>query len=197
MLNNSAADVEKVLLSGTGWMPEVSSGQGAAAKGKRKVAVAEEGSELFFKPTFVSQSSTMRYLMRNKARIPCVFEWQIPEYIKDIVSVEPQCGSLRGNEELEFSWTFRPQAQRTYQINPVLRFSAIGSVLQEVREQEVTLVGEGCAGVAEFHHCSYTIPTTLVDQKVATEIVLMNNSDCAVSYSLGVEFDVSLIGFSI
>ena len=55
MLNNSAADVEKVLLSGTGWIPDVLSKQGSKVKGKVTATATDEGNELFFKPTFVSQ----------------------------------------------------------------------------------------------------------------------------------------------
>jgi len=183
-LNNS--DIHTIQCWGCGYVPD---------------AIMDNNATLYFKPTFTGLASYSKMKVRNLSRIPIVFNWNIEEKNRDLISVIPESGSLRGNETATVEWTFKPKAVENYIFNPSLLLSGIGTneSIIEVQRRRLHLIGEGARGAMEFQNTDVHMSTTLVDVQAKCTINLVNNSECKLIYTLVAEFlpddsDVTIVG---
>jgi hypothetical protein len=69
--------------------------------------------------------------IKNDSRIPCEYEFRIPEKFKKEIMFDPMRNILRPNEEVKVSCTFTPVKKREYQISLPLQVSSIYDVAKD------------------------------------------------------------------
>lgn len=55
---------------------------------------------IFFKPTWVSCSSTSLFTFHNPSRLPLEFEWRVSQQYQKVLAVQPSRGIIQPNESL-------------------------------------------------------------------------------------------------
>ena len=60
--------------------------------------VLENQGEMYFKPTCVGTASHRQYSVKNASRIPLRFEWKMTHADAQLLSVQPQSGTIQPNE---------------------------------------------------------------------------------------------------
>ena len=66
-------------------------------------------STLYLKPTCIGASSCSDLKMFNNSKIPVVYERHVPDRLRNILTIEPSVGMLRGNDATSASLRFAPQ----------------------------------------------------------------------------------------
>ena len=168
LYNNSALECLDLKLSGQSYLPALTM-ENTSSTGS-----------LFFKPTSTGIVSRRVVRLRNVARVPCVFRWEIPEVLSRYVTVNPFAGRLLGNEVLETTWSFAPKAQREYSGAAELVLRSLGGMASAKRSKRVSLPikGIGSSGAVQFSPAEMDLGTTLVGAQTTKILTLSNTSDC-------------------
>ena len=168
LYNNNAFECLRLKLSGQSYLPALTM-ENAATNGG-----------LFFKPTSTGIVSERKLCLRNTARVPVVFRWEIPASLARVVSVYPIAGRLQGNEVLATKWTFAPKAQREYKGAAQLVLRSLGGMVSAKRAKRVSIpvVGVGSSGAVSFDPPEMDMGTTLVGATATKILILSNTSDC-------------------
>jgi uncharacterized protein (DUF58 family) len=53
---------------------------------------------LFMKPTAVGLMSTIEFRLQNQSRVPLVFHFSLPDRLRDVFTIAPAGGRLKGKE---------------------------------------------------------------------------------------------------
>ena len=170
--NNSALECLELKLSGQAYLPALTIENTSLSGG------------LFFKPTSTGIVSERVLHLRNVARVPVVFRWEIPRELAKYVNVEPKAGRLLGNEVLATKWTFAPRAQREYKGRATLVLRSLGGMNSAKQAKRVSLPieGVGSSGAVQFSPPELDVGTTLVGAETTKILTLMNTSDCDLYY---------------
>jgi hypothetical protein len=62
------------------------------------------------KPTCLGVTSSRSCTLRNISRLPLRFEWRIPKKYKNVIQANPSVGDIEGNNSIDVTITFAPQA---------------------------------------------------------------------------------------
>jgi hypothetical protein len=168
LYNNSSQECLQLKLSGQAYLPAIT------------LENTSQSGGLFFKPTSTGIVSVRQLKLKNVARVPVVFRWEIPKELKRYITVEPVAGRLLGNEMLTTTWTFAPKAKRTYKGRASLVLRSLGGMSSARQAKRVTLPieGIGSSGAVQFSPPQLDVGTTLVGAEMTKILTLMNTSDC-------------------
>ncbi|XP_069588849.1 cilia- and flagella-associated protein 65 isoform X1 [Ranitomeya imitator] len=153
-----------------------------------QLSLEKEG-KLFFKPTCVGSQSECCYSIRNVCRVPVHFEWRIQQEQMQYISVHPRSGIIRPNEILSQKWSFVPQEERNYFIK-----ATVLSWLDDQSPQNhytLRLTGEGCTGWLSTEQASIDLGNVLVGSFQSYDLLLCNDGDCTLEYTLSAKQDIS------
>jgi hypothetical protein len=168
LYNNNSLECLKLKLSGQSYLPALT------------MENASSNGGLYFKPTSTGIVSERKLSLRNTARVPVVFRWEIPAALARVVTVYPVAGRLQGNEVLSTKWTFAPKAQREYRNAAQLILRSLGGMASAKRAKRVSVpvVGLGSTGAVRFDPPEMDMGTTLVGAQTTKILMLSNTSDC-------------------
>eukprot|EP00753_Platysulcus_tardus_P017846 PLAT6585.1.p1 GENE.PLAT6585.1~~PLAT6585.1.p1 ORF type:complete len:1751 (+),score=937.33 PLAT6585.1:33-5285(+) len=173
-LNNSDFNALDVLLSGVGQLP----------------TMELQSPLLAFKPTAVGLHSSRSFSLRNVSRLPVTFEWRVADRFAGLLSVEQSSGVLVGGQSVDTVWRFSPARRVRYNMRVTLLVrshdegsgdSAVGAVHQRLT---LRVLGEGTEGAVHFDPPRLDMGTVLVGNVSKRELVLVNNSDCDLDFTL-------------
>ncbi|XP_072031285.1 cilia- and flagella-associated protein 65-like [Amphiura filiformis] len=153
-----------------------------------KILMDAEG-VLYFKPTCVGTSSRRGYKIRNTSRIPLHFEWRIHYADSKYIKVEPMKGTILPNESQSHLWTFTPVDDRKYVLKPHMNVDDIRHIGEVARRQQFSLraAGEGSAGELKADESFIDLSDVVVNTAIHKDIVVVNNSNCSLHYTLHVD----------
>ena len=67
-------------------------------------------SPLFFHPTHCGSTSSRTLQLCNQSRVPVAFKIEVPESLEGVVTLEPESGVIRGNDEQSLRVVFAPRS---------------------------------------------------------------------------------------
>mgnify|MGYP002883500350 CR=1 FL=1 len=154
-------------------------------------------STLYLKPTCIGASSSRDLKMFNNSKIPVVYEWIVPDRLKNILIIEPSVGMLRGNDTMAANLRFAPQQQGECRGNiscmiGVSGRSSTGEGEGRVTEgghrdrMLVTVVGEGTSGSITMDPPNLDFGTVCARHTSSQRVTLLNQSDGVIAYELQV-----------
>lgn len=163
---------------------------GAAESARAEHAAEGPGGAVFFQPTCAGMSSSAASVLRNTTRVPMSFEWRVPASMAGKVRVEPARGVLQGTSELRLAWTYTPSAVGALRGRVTCATATVGArpgtpgAAPAVVHADVR--GECGAGAVAFDPPALDYGTVQVGDAASRCLVLRNEADCALAYSLEV-----------
>jgi len=166
-----------------------------------------------FKPTCVGAVATREVDITNLSRINVLYEWAIPEKLRDVLCVAPQGGIARGGETVKSVWSFFPKKMKKLNLKIPLtvrvpnsyekdtKTSAIGRTIdtfaggsgQQTTPAEelvhVSVAAEGVSGRVAMRPLSLDFGPQIVDQPSVKRIELVNESGGVIRFRLETVFD--------
>lgn len=94
----------------------------------------ENDGKIFFKPTVINGNSIRSFLLENPSRIPVLYEWELPNNMKEIFPLKKQKGILRGLETEQIVWNFVPRKQIRYVQKVPCKFSSVDIPLPQDKQ---------------------------------------------------------------
>ncbi|XP_075685231.1 cilia- and flagella-associated protein 65 isoform X2 [Rhinoderma darwinii] len=157
-----------------------------------QLSLETEGN-LYFKPTCVGNQTDRSYSLRNVSRVPVHFEWRIQQGHLEDVSVNPRSGIIRPNEISAQKWSFVPQEERNYFVKAtVLSWPADGNPEHSPKTRYILRInGEGCKGRLSTQQESVDLGNVLVGSFQSCDLLLSNDGDCTLEYTLSAKQEVS------
>ncbi|XP_040295968.1 cilia- and flagella-associated protein 65 [Bufo bufo] len=153
-----------------------------------QLSLESEG-KLYFKPTCVGSQSERLYSIRNLSRLPVHFEWRIQQADLQYLSVNPRSGIIRPNETLAQRWSFVPQEKQNYFIK-----ATVLTWLDDRSPKKryiLRINGEGCSGWLSTEQESVDLGNILVGSFQSCDLLLSNEGDCTLEYTLSAKQEVS------
>jgi len=192
-LNQIDSSTQKITLLGQSFNP--------------RLLLADDGS-LFFKPTHVGILVSRQYMIENPSRIGLTFDWQVPNRYRDVISIEPTSGMMRGNERLKIKVTFRPSEQKKYMLKIPCNCNVVGmdDELTAKYRTSLAVFGEGVVGGLTIEPSSLDFATVRIGSCETRQLTMFNSTSCDVPFALGYvltdsasqsEDDGTLVEFSV
>ncbi|KAM6178404.1 cilia- and flagella-associated protein 65 [Rhynchocyon petersi] len=153
---------------------------------------------IFFKPTWVGCSSTSHFTLCNPSRLPLEFEWRISEQHHKMLAVQPTRGLIQPNENITLTWIFSPLEEIKYLFRVGIWIWEAG-LPPNIKAPNTThyymlrLVGVGVTGSLSVSYRALLkeqeldLGSMLVNSTQSRFLVLVNNSNCTLSYRLFLE----------
>lgn len=189
--NNSPGDSLQLLLRGCGYEPRLA---------------VEPDSKLVFRPTCIGATSQAAMTVHNPSRVPVAFLWRLAQKLRDVITVVPQLGILRGNESCEVSWTFSPLDSQTYNNRAACLLLPVDAAtdfiqqqleapesspmeasldgLQGTEQAIISLLGEGTQAAMSIEPQNLDFGSVKVGYPVTRTLHLTNQSDGVLRYTL-------------
>ena len=122
--------------------------------------------KLYCPTACVGASSVALMTLTNPSRLPLAYEWDVPERLRAVLSVDNPAGVLRGRESIELAWTFAPKAAQDYLVKVPCLVSAIDDGADgaghEIVRQTLTVSGVGSTGLIQAEPLDLAYGTVLV-----------------------------------
>ena len=152
-------------------------------------------STLYLKPTCIGASSCRDLKMFNNSKIPVVYEWHVPDRLKNILTIEPSVGMLRGNDATSASLRFAPQKQGECRGNISCMVGVSGRAGTgggrggeagggQRDRMLVTVVGEGTSGTITMDPPNLEFGAVCARHSSSQRLTLLNQSDGVIAYEL-------------
>nr|XP_036872459.1 cilia- and flagella-associated protein 65 isoform X2 [Manis javanica] len=146
---------------------------------------------IFFKPTWVSCSSTSLFTFHNPSRLPLEFEWRVSQQYQKVLAVQPSRGIIQPNESLTLMWTFSPLEETKYLFRVGMWVWEAG-LPPKVKPPATThyvlrLVGLGITSSLSAKEKELDFGNMLVKSKQSRMLVLLNDGNCTLYYRLSLE----------
>ncbi|KAI8813741.1 hypothetical protein BJ742DRAFT_377453 [Cladochytrium replicatum] len=156
--------------------------------------VFENSNTLCFKPTCIGTLAHKEFKARNNSRIYLDFQWRIPKFYVNLVSIFPASGRLAPNATIVMRCTFAPSAAKDWVLKIPCHYvhqddssaSAITDHEVSHRRTSLTVIGEGIMGRIVSIPPVLEFGPTLVNAVTEREITLWNQSECDMEYYLEV-----------
>ncbi|XP_056390442.1 cilia- and flagella-associated protein 65 [Hyla sarda] len=157
-----------------------------------QLSLENEG-KLYFKPTCMGNQSEFSYSIRNVSRIPVHFEWRIQKEHVQCLSVSPRSGIIRPNEILAQKWSFVPQEERNYFVKATVLSRMVDESPEHSQKKHYVLRinGQGCRGWLSTEQESVDLGNVLVGSFQSCDLLLSNDGDCTLEYTLSAKQEVS------
>lgn len=185
-LNCAVTNTHTLALSSFCGLPDVEVTDAQSLPIDGEISQSIEG--VFIKPTSLGLRSQRQVAVKNRSRVPVEFQWRIPKRFRQILSVEPERGMLRGNERTLVTWTFAPSAARKFDMDCVLFSRSIWpspGILYENRSI-LTVHATGSTSCVEFSNSQVDLGTVLAQASSERSLGVTNHADCEVE----VKFDI-------
>ena len=145
-------------------------------------------SKLFMPTACVGAASHAKLTLTNPSRLPLAYEWDIPEKLVGLLTVDCPAGVLRGRESIELDWRFAPNADRTYLAKVPCLVSPLDDGVDggnhEIVKQILHVSGVGSSGVIQADPPVVDFKTVLVGNSHRRTLTLINSSPVDLWYSL-------------
>ncbi|XP_056308541.1 cilia- and flagella-associated protein 65-like, partial [Danio aesculapii] len=160
---------------------------------KLSVNVEGDGS-LFFQPTAVNSCSEQTLQVKNTSTVPLEFKWRLCGSDQTVLTVLPNTDVLQPNECKVQKWSFTPKEEMMYNMKPSLMFWPVQT--PQIKKSHFTVKAIGLASKCSLQAEQPVIDLgeVLVGSCKAFDFPLLNNSTCAVSYSLTTQQSISVTG---
>ncbi|XP_073768570.1 cilia- and flagella-associated protein 65 isoform X2 [Danio rerio] len=161
-----------------------------------KLSVSVEGDgRLFFQPTAVNSCSEQTLQVKNTSTVPLEFKWRLCRSDQTVLTVLPDTGVLQPNECKVQKWSFTPKEEMMYNMRPCLTFWPVQAPQIEKSRFTVKAIGFASKCSLQAEQPVIDLGEVLVGSCKAFDFPLLNNSPCAVSYSLTTQQCISVTGF--
>ncbi|KAK7168813.1 hypothetical protein R3I93_004958 [Phoxinus phoxinus] len=154
----------------------------------------EEGGSLFFQPTAVGSCSERTLRVRNLSRVPMEFKWRLCGSNQRVLTVLPNTDILQPNESKVQKWSFAPKEEMMYNMKPSLTFWPVQTPQCKKSRLTIEAVGLASKGSLQAEQPVIDLGEVLVESCKSFEVSLLNDSPCAVSYSLTTQQSVTDTG---
>ena len=149
-----------------------------------RVEVSNNGF-LYFKPTCKANATRRDYEIINKTRMPINYEWKLPYEAKNLFTPFEFTGKLKPYESKLVPWLFTPKKFEKYNIKSRL-IAWIGDNRNKSEVYNIRLLGSCTTGGLQALEVYKDFGSVVVGGSASSEIVLINNNDCALDYDLQV-----------
>ncbi|XP_043931157.1 cilia- and flagella-associated protein 65 [Protopterus annectens] len=153
------------------------------------------GGKLFCKPTCIGSVSKHFYVVKNVTRLPLHFEWKISQADSQIISVHPPVATIQPNELLTSIWSFTPLDEKKYILKPSVLVWGTGMkhCSAELKKTQLHLrfIGEGSTSTIAAENSSLDLGNVMVGSLHSCDIVLMNNGNCTLNFTLNIEQSIT------
>jgi hypothetical protein len=136
---------------------------------------------LYFKPTCKGNATRRDYEIVNKTRMPINFEWKLPYEAKNLFTPLELTGSLKPYENKLTPWLFTPKKFEKYNIKARL-ITWIADNRNKSEVYNLRLLGSCTTGGLQALEIYKDFGSVVVGGSATSEIVLINNNDCALDY---------------
>ncbi|XP_052004731.1 cilia- and flagella-associated protein 65 [Xyrauchen texanus] len=165
------------------------------------VAVAEKlsicvegGGSLFFKPIAVGSCSEQTMWVKNLSRVPVEFQWRLGRSDRRVLTVLPDTDTLQPNESKVQKWYFAPIEEMMYNMKPSLTFWPVQTPQCKKSRLTIKAVGLASKGYLQAEQPIIDLGEVLVGSCKSFGVSLLNDSSCAVSYTLTAQQSVTVTG---
>ncbi|XP_050976101.1 cilia- and flagella-associated protein 65 [Labeo rohita] len=160
-----------------------------------KLSMSMEGDgNLFFQPTAVGSCSERTLRVKNMSRVPVEFKWRLCGSDQRVLTVPPDTDTLQPNELKVQKWSFAPIEETTYNMKPSLTFWPVQMPQCKKSRLTIKAVGLASKGSLQAEHPVIDLGEVLVGSCKLFDVPLLNDSPCAVSYSLTTQQSVTVTG---
>jgi hypothetical protein len=138
---------------------------------------------LYFKPTCKGNITRRDYEIVNKTRMSINFEWKMPYESKGLFTPLELTGSLKPYERKQTPWIFTPRKFEKYNIKARL-LSWIGDNRSKSQSYNLRLLGSCTTGGLQANENYKDFGSVVVGDSATSDIILINNNDCALDFEL-------------
>uniref|UniRef100_A0A9J8A7U6 Si:ch1073-349o24.2 n=1 Tax=Cyprinus carpio carpio TaxID=630221 RepID=A0A9J8A7U6_CYPCA len=160
---------------------------------KLSMSVEEDGS-MFFQPTAIGSCTERTLRVKNLSRVPVEFKWRLCGSDQRVLTVLPDTDTLQPNESKVQKWSFAPIEEMMYSMKPSLTFWPVQ--MPQCKKSRLTIKALGLAskGSLQAEHPVIDLGEVLVGSCKSFDVPLLNNSPCAVSFSLTTKQSITVTG---
>ena len=138
---------------------------------------------LYFKPTCKRNITKREYEIVNKTRMQINFEWKMPYEARDLFTPLELTGTLLPYEHKQTQWLFTPKKFEKYNIKARL-LAWIGEDRCKSQIYNLRLLGSCTTGGLQALEVYKDFGSVVVGGSASSEIILINNNDCALDFEL-------------
>ncbi|KAF4109419.1 cilia- and flagella-associated protein 65 isoform X1 [Onychostoma macrolepis] len=160
-----------------------------------KLSMSVEGNgSLFFQPTAMGSCSERTLRVKNLSRVPVEFKWRLCGSDQRVLTVLPDTDTLQPNESKVQKWSFAPIEEMMYSMKPSLTFWPVQMPQSKKSRLIIKAVGLASKGSLQAEHPVIDLGEVLVGSCKSFDVPLLNDSPCAVSFSLTTQQSVTVTG---
>ncbi|XP_016378792.1 coiled-coil domain-containing protein 108-like [Sinocyclocheilus rhinocerous] len=160
---------------------------------KLSMSVEGDGS-LFFQPTAMGSCSERTLRVKNLSTVPVEFKWRLCGSDQRVLTVLPDTDTLQPNESKVQKWSFAPIEEMMYSMKPSLTFWPVQTPQCKKSRLTIKALGLASKGSLQAEHPVIDLGEVLVGSCKSFDVPLLNDSPCAVSYSLTTKQNVTVTG---
>ncbi|XP_004617232.2 cilia- and flagella-associated protein 65 [Sorex araneus] len=146
---------------------------------------------IYFRPTWVGNSSTSPFPLSNPSRLPLEFEWRVSQQHRKMLEVRPSRGVIQPYERLTLTWTFSPLEETKYLFREGMCVWEAGlppgAKHPPTTHYLLRLVGVGVPTNLSAREKEVDFGNMLVSSRQSRELTILNEGNCALSYRLFLE----------